>query len=320
MITFRYHIVSIVAVFLALALGVVLGGGPLKGQADEDLAAQAAADRQANTDLRAELTAAGSTRDFTDAFATSVAPRVVADTLAGRAVTLLVLPDADEAAVSSVSELVDVAGGSVAGTVMAGEKLVDVGEKQLVDELGSQLLDGVQDVEVAEGAGTYERLGAILARAVGTTEDAGAPVDDTSSSLLAGLSTADLVLPVGEETRRGSLVLVVGGSSADGSNDEGTSAVVTALVAAIDKATDGVVVAAPVGAGREGGVVAAVRAGADTAGTVSTVDTFDGTAGRVVAIQALAEQAAGQAGHYGSAEAADGAMPGGAAAAAQPEG
>ena len=31
MINFRYHIVSIVSVFLALAIGVALGGGPLKG-------------------------------------------------------------------------------------------------------------------------------------------------------------------------------------------------------------------------------------------------------------------------------------------------
>ncbi|HUV47611.1 MAG TPA: copper transporter, partial [Actinomycetes bacterium] len=30
MIDFRYHIVSIVAIFMALAVGIVLGSGPLK--------------------------------------------------------------------------------------------------------------------------------------------------------------------------------------------------------------------------------------------------------------------------------------------------
>ena len=36
MISYRHHIVSLVAVFLALAVGIVLGGGPLTelGRAD----------------------------------------------------------------------------------------------------------------------------------------------------------------------------------------------------------------------------------------------------------------------------------------------
>jgi hypothetical protein len=31
-IDFRYHIVSIVSIFLALAVGIVLGAGPLQGR------------------------------------------------------------------------------------------------------------------------------------------------------------------------------------------------------------------------------------------------------------------------------------------------
>ena len=92
---------------------------------------------------------------------------------------------------------------------------MDVGNKQLVDELGSQLLDGVNDVTVPDDAGTYERLGALLARAVATDEDAGARVDDAANSILSGLSTADLMSPAGDLARRGSLVLVVGGSGAE---------------------------------------------------------------------------------------------------------
>ena len=34
MIDFRYHLVSLVAVFLALSVGIVLGAGPLKGKID----------------------------------------------------------------------------------------------------------------------------------------------------------------------------------------------------------------------------------------------------------------------------------------------
>ena len=164
MISFRYHIVSIVSVFLALAVGVALGGGPLKGEVDNTLVEQVEADRKAKADLRAQISALEGGNDFTDEFATRVAPDLVGGELQGRPVTLLVLPGAAESTVTALTELVEAAGGTVGGTVRAGEGLVDVGNKQLVDELGSQLLDGVNDVAVSEEAGTYERLGALAYR------------------------------------------------------------------------------------------------------------------------------------------------------------
>ena len=310
MISFRYHIVSIVSVFLALATGVALGGGPLKGEVDNTLVQQVEADRKAKADLREQITGLSSANAFTDDFAARVAPNLVGGALNGRAVTLLVLPGAEEATVTSLTNLVETAGGSVGGVIRAGDGLVDVGNKQLVDELGSQLLDGVNDVTVPDDAGTYERLGTLLARAVATDEDGGAAVDDEANSILSGLSTADLMSPAGDLTRRGSLVLVVGGSGpAESAEREGTGAVVTALVDALDNATDGVVVAGPIAAARDGGVVEAVRKEVVTAQEVSTVDTLDREAGQVVAVMALAEQARGEAGHYGSVDAADGVMP-----------
>ena len=51
MINFRYHIVSIVSVFLALAIGVALGGGPLKGEVDNTLVQQVKSDRATKTSL-----------------------------------------------------------------------------------------------------------------------------------------------------------------------------------------------------------------------------------------------------------------------------
>ncbi|HEU4511685.1 MAG TPA: copper transporter [Nocardioidaceae bacterium] len=310
MISFRYHIVSIVSVFLALAVGVALGGGPLKGEVDNTLVEQVEADRKAKADLRAQIGALGAANEFTDDYAAATAPDLIGGDLDGRAVTLLVLPGAEEATISSLTELVEVAGGSVGGTIRAGEGLLDVGNKQLVDELGSQLLDGVNDVTVPEDAGTYERLGAILARAVATDEDGGATVDDAANSILSGLSTADLMSPAGDLDRRGSLVLVVSGAGSDDPDmREAAGAVVTALVDAMDDSTDGVVVAGPIAAARPGDVIDSVRREVVTAREVSTVDTLDRVSGEVVSVMALAEQAAGGAGHYGSVDAADGVMP-----------
>jgi hypothetical protein len=311
-ISFRYHIVSIVSVFLALAVGVALGGGPLRGEVDNTLVEQVEADRRAKADLRAQIAALGAGNEFTDSFAATVAPRLLRNSLRDRPVTLLVLPGTREAAVGSVTELVDTAGGTVAGTIRVGEALLDVGNRQLVDQLSSQLLEGISDVTVSEEAGTYERLGAVLARAAVTDEDGGAAVDDTGNSILSGLSTANLLSAAGELTRRGSLVLVLAGAPAEeGPAREGAAAVVGSLSAALSEASDGVVVAGPVAAARRGGVVDAVRRDVVVAQEVSTVDTLDRVAGEVVALMALAEQSDGGTGHYGSVDAADGVLPGG---------
>ena len=74
MISFRYHIVSIVSVFLALAVGVALGGGPLKGEVDNTLVQQVQAGHKAQAELQSEISSLRTTNEFTDAFARSVAP------------------------------------------------------------------------------------------------------------------------------------------------------------------------------------------------------------------------------------------------------
>ena len=40
MIDFRYHLVSLISVFLALAVGIVLGAGPLRESLGDQLAGQ----------------------------------------------------------------------------------------------------------------------------------------------------------------------------------------------------------------------------------------------------------------------------------------
>lgn len=315
MISFRYHIVSIVSVFLALAVGVALGGGPLKGEVDHTLVNQVKADRQVKSDLKTQIAAMRNTNKFEDSFAGTVAPGLLAGTLKGRVVTMMVLPGASQDAVSSLSELVGQAGGTVGGTMRIGQKLLDVANKQLVDELGSQLLAGASDVNVPQGASGYQRMGALIARAIGTTEDGGAAVDDTSNSILAGLSTAGLMTSEGDLNRRGSLVLMVAGPSTGTSQGrQGANTIVSTLAEEIDADTDGVVVTGPVDTARSDGLIAAVRADVVTARDVSTVDVLDRAAGRVVTVMALADQAQGKTGAYGAMNAADGAMPGAAPA------
>ena len=312
MISFRYHIVSIVSLFLALAVGVALGGGPLKGEVDNTLVDQVKADRAVKGELRAEIAAQKAGNTFTDEFADTIAPGILGQTLQGRAVTLVALPGSSQNEVTALGDMVATAGGTVGGTVRVGEGLLDVGNKQLVDELGSQLLDSASDVSVPADASGYERIGALIARAIGTDESAGgAGVDATSDSILAGLSTAGLMSADGALDRRGSLVLFVAGAP-EGTEDEqtGASSILSTVATAVDGGTDGTVVAGPIGSAREHGVVRGIRDDVVAARDVSTVDALGRSAARIVSMMALAGQAEDQTGHYGAVDAADGAMPG----------
>ncbi|MGZ6745756.1 MAG: copper transporter [Nocardioides sp.] len=311
MISFRYHIVSIVSVFLALAIGVALGGGPLKGEVDNTLVDQVKADRVAKADLQSQISSLKATGSFEDKFAETVAPSLLGGSLKGHVVDVLVLPTASQSDVTALTDFVAKAGGTVGGTLRVGDALVDVGNKQLVDELGTQLLDGTSGVNVPADASPYERMGALIARAVGTDTPGGATVDGAANSVLAGLSTAGMMSAEGQVNRRGDLVLVVAGpGTGDTTTRQGTNSIVTTLVEAIDSDTRGVVLTGPVSSAKDGGVVKAVRADVVAARDVSTVDVLGRTAGQVVSVMALAGQANGQTGHYGAVDAANGAMPG----------
>jgi hypothetical protein len=310
-ITFRYHVVSIVAVLLGLAAGVVLGSGPLQGDVDTTLVNQARTDRRANADLQAEVTRLQSSNGFTDEFATTIAPRLLRKRLTGHVVTLLVLPTARTADVTALKRFVGVAGGDVGGTLRVGSALVDVGEKQLVDELGNQLEDEARDVAIPSTAGPYERMGALVGRAVGSGAEGGARVDNVSTTILGALDAAKLMTAEGRLSRRGDLLLVVAGSGpADAAERKGAGTIVASLASAADAQTAGTVLAGPVESAETGGPVATVRGDARAARAVSTVDSLGRTAGQVVSVLALSDQAAGRAGHYGAVDAPDGPMPG----------
>ena len=168
MISFRYHIVSIVSVFLALAVGIALGGGPLKGEVDDTLVDQVQADRAVKADLRAQIADARSGNAFVDGFAETVAPGLIDGVLQGRVVTIVALPGAQQQEVSALGEMVGTAGGTLGGTLRVGDGMLDVSNKELVDELSSQLLEGASDVNVPADASGYETMGALIARDIGT--------------------------------------------------------------------------------------------------------------------------------------------------------
>ncbi len=310
MISFRYHVVSLLAVLLALAAGVALGSGPLQrdasdGSADSDAEALAAADARVVELEEGEA--------FDAAYAGATAGELLGGQLDGRAVTLVSLPGSADATLARLSDMVTEAGGEVSARVSFEEKFLDVANRQLVDELATQMHDSVKrDVDVPAGASGYERVGVLLANAIASNRAGGRPVDDVSDRVLAGLSTADLVTTQGNIDRRGSLVLLVAGAPY-GSSDErdGAGSIISTVATALDEETDGVALVGPVESAAPDGLVGALRADPTAARVVSTVDVADRVSGAVVSVLALGQEATGATGHYGAADAADGPLPGG---------
>lgn len=306
MITFRQHLVSLVAVFLALAVGVVLGGGPLS-------------DVGRATTTAAASTETGLEASFGDAFAAAAAPALLRDRLADRAVVVLTLPGADQEVVDALRARVEEAGGAVAGAYSLLPGLLAPDEKALVDTLGSQLRTQYAAEEVAADATTYDRLGRLLALAVATTEPAGDETGPRAQSLLDGLAGGGLVQTDVTSERRAPLVLVVGGEepdAADGADDPDATdraeaeaagdAIVTGLLAGLRQGAVGVALVGTTEAGATGRL-SRVRQD-DALVDVTTVDGAETVVGQVTTVLALARALDGTAGDFG-ASGADGAVP-----------
>lgn len=293
MITLRHHIVSLVSVFLALAVGIVLGGGPLSeiGRAEG---------RSADTGLDPAMTAAQQRADFGDAFAGSAASTVYAGRLAERAVAVVTLPGADTGVVDQLVEQVGAAGGTVSGTYAVGDALVGTGEKSLVDTLGSQLMTQQPDGAVSAEATTYDRMGELIGLATASTKPEGQGPDAKAAAILEGLQGADLLTGPPEQARRAPLVLVVLG---DEPAVDGGDTILAGLVAGLARQSVGVVVAGDLADGA--GQLGRLR----TIGTAAaTVDGVDTPAGRVATVVALARSLTTPGGAFG-ASGSDGPLP-----------
>jgi len=308
MINFRYHVVSLVAVLVALGVGLVMGAG-LLSSGTGSAAAVEVVDLQAETALLREKVAdAEDTLAFSDGYGAAVQPGEISGSLDGRSVVVVALPGADDATVGATREAVGAAGAQITGTIVVAPEWTDAGSEAVLDSLAAQLVTSGTDLD--EDADGYQRGAVVLASSVlepAGGADASPEAIDTTP---AAFAEADLVTV--QEPLRGPAdlaVLVAGGPVPDDGEAGRRLAALAEMAVAFDAAGSGSVVAGPPSSARALGVVEAVRSDPDLVQLVSTVDMLQTTAGRTVAVLALAEQAAGGVGSYGGVGTVDGARP-----------
>ena len=294
----KQHAISIAAIFLALAIGVVLGSqtlasGVLSGLRDDkdDLSHKVDELQNANNQLEVQIGAA-------DSFDATIADRTVKDVLAQRSVMVITTPDADAGDLDAVTKLIQSAGAVVTGKVGLTTAFVDnVNGERLKTSLTNIVPAGIQLKTSAIDTGSLagDLLGSVLllnpstAQPQSTPEELALALDTLRSG---GFVEYDQVRPA-------QLALVLTGNPT-GTDEGNRGSLVARFAGALDARGAGVVVAGRAGSADRNGPVAVVRSDAGLSSATSTVDNVDRQSGRITTVLALQEQLAGGAGRYGT--------------------
>ncbi|MEU8227552.1 copper transporter [Kribbella sp. NPDC048915] len=307
MIDFRYHIVSIVAIFFALGAGVVLGAGPLKGTGSQFVASQAEKDRQQLAEARAELMQVKALDKYRDDYVAKVTAGMTDGKLANKKVAIVTMPSADNDLTNGVQEEIEKAGAVVTTKVALDAKMFDPGQRQLVETLVNQLVTA--DMEIPADSTTYQRAGLLLARGI-AAKDSGKTGDADSTRVVSGLTGAKLLsLKPSQIKDRATLIVVVAAKPPTPLPDNSAYTDSVDFAEGLDLGSGGVVVAGTPDTAADGGLLKALRSDSDATKIVSSVDVADIPAGQATVVFSLAEQADGKAGQYGAINAKNGVAP-----------
>lgn len=313
MIDFRYYLVSIVSIFMALAVGIVLGAGPLKGDIGTRLTEQMTALRAEKTQLRTDLDTSRRDASARDTYSQTVAPSVLKGRLNGKTVALVVAPGADADLVKSTTASLIAAGAKVGSTITLTDAWADPTKTTLRNTVASPF---AALVKAPLGTSSPDQLaGTVLARAIlAGTDHSTERLPVSSRAALEGLKAGDLIKVTPDQIVPSSSVVFLGGP-VKGSTEVETEARLAAyvqLVQVLKEGGSGVVVAAKSNTAdrtRSADLVAAVRKDSDAVKVISTVDEADLPMGQGTLVLALGQQYTGITGQYGLAPDAKAVVP-----------
>ena len=302
MISLRQHAISLAAVFLALAVGVLLGSGVLSNTMLSGL-------RDESRNLHNQITALNDQKNVlngklasANAFDAQMTGRMVHDALNGKSVLIFRAPDAKDDDVDAVSKIVGQAGGAVAGTVSLTQEFVDANSaEKLRSVVNSSILPAGAQLStklVDQGSQAGDLLGIAL---LINRDPAVPPVDDAQrDTVLAALRDTGFIGYGSQHIGAANAAAVITGGAL--SNDAGNQGVsVTRFAAALAPHGSGVLLAGRDGSSSGTSAVAVARADATVTPVISTVDDVDAESGRVTVVLGMADLInGGRSGQYGT--------------------
>ena len=300
MIDFRYHLVSIVAVFLALAIGIVLGSTELQGTTLDAL-------RALNTSLTNKLNAADAQRNSyaqqagaSDTFLKTAEPKLLGAMLTGDRIVLVTEPGSPSSVVNGVKLAAALAGATVTGTVALQPKFNDLSgatqaslsaiNAQQASATGTPL-----STATASQTGYQQNAAQLIGTAIlNTTADQTGLTVPAAQLLLQAYAQGGFLSDSGAPWNRATLAVIVapGSTPADGANDPANQ-VLLAVAQEFAATSAATLVAGSVAGTSPAGSAISVLRNSSVAGKVSSVDNADTTLGQISAMWAFATQLAG---------------------------
>ena len=188
MIDFRYHVVSIVAVFLALAIGIVLGSTELQGPTFNILNHTTAKLQNEYDQARSQLATAQSQANQGEQYAAAVEPAVLRDLLPGQRLLIVTEPGAQPSVVSGIAAAAADAGASVTGQIALQPKFFDTSDTTR-DSLNQTTQDVAQAANIVlTPADSFQQQAAqvigseILVKSASASPSPGSPASTSPAS------------------------------------------------------------------------------------------------------------------------------------------
>lgn len=297
MIDFRYHLVSIIAVFLALAIGIVVGSVAISPNAASLLSKESQNAVKRNAALFAQNALLKKQISADDAFAQAAETYLVRDLLIGQRVALVTAPGADAGTVSGISAALTRAGATVTGTVSLTSQFFGTDpttEHQLTNSATLLAPSGVSTADTA-GAQIPGQQAAAKVIAAAIMDKLGVPTLTTaqSNNILTGFGDQGFL-----QVSNGSggttlssqatiaVVVLSATTSASASSLSPENLGLIYLTHYLQQAGKGAVLAGSLqGSGTGSAIDAVTSGGAGVA--LTTVDNADTHAGQIIVVQAL---------------------------------
>jgi hypothetical protein len=304
LVDFRYHLVSIIAVFLALAIGIVLGTTALNSALVDDLRNQVKS--LANSKRGLEHSVAATQGQLGDAqrFEKAAEGPLVLNRLSGRTVTVISAPGADRTIRDRLVKTLQTAGATVTLQIRLTARYSDPTHAADLDAAATAALPPPQTFTLGDSPMAHAAE-ALVSGAIATPHQ---PASRTVA-VLEEFRTRGLLTTDGGATTPGSLaLLLVPDPSGDSANDAVIESETGDLATALADRADATVVSGTL-LSAFGGDLQAVRSNGALADKVSSCDLADQPQGRACSVLALAAGLHGQVGSWGSGRGTSGALP-----------
>ncbi len=294
MISLRQHAISLVAVFLALAVGLFLGSGFI----GDSVNSVTGTSRDRIGDLEKERDELNQQLNAANSFEAAIAPRLIEGTLTDHSVLVVTAPGAADADVDAVKESISSAGGRFAGQIALTDALVrDQDAEQLRTIVDQTIPPGTTlRTELTDSGGrSGDLLGALLLHRDGT-----APASTSDARLgLQALREGGFISFADRAVRSADLVVMVTGDALpDNSGAQGQ--LLARLAAAMAARGQGGALVGRSGSAAGGSPIAVVRADPGLGNAVSTVDNVDQQTGRITTVLVLENESSGRTGAFGT--------------------